>query len=87
MPLSRWRWGPSVDAQPAPHIKHPRSLPKTRPKNRSLAIFHSVFVQMVFVTAPPERRGQNNDRYADFWTETAGFAPLNNMNNSSIFEQ
>ena len=42
---------------------------------------------MVFVTALAERRGQNIDRYADFWAETAGFAPLNNMNNSSIFEQ
>ena len=62
-------------------------LPKTRPQNRSLVIFHSVFVQMVFVTAPAERRGQKIDRYADFWPETAGFAPLNNMNNSSIFEQ
>ena len=63
-------------------------LPKTRPQNRSLAIFHSVFVQMVFVTAPPQRRGQKFDRYADFLARNGRFrAPLNNMNNSSIFEQ
>ena len=42
---------------------------------------------MVFVTAPLWRRGQKTDRYADFSRETVGFAPLNNMNNSSIFEQ
>ena len=62
--------GPS-GAQPAPH-QTPPDYPKLDPKSLA-GHFHSVFVQMVFVTAPAERRGQKIDRYADFLARNGRF--------------